>query len=137
MQVGKYTKELDSALPGKYTKQIYDALIKKEAKILVQLRTGMVRLNRYLKAINAVESIDSDYCGNRETPKYFLFQCSQWRYLREQIREVAAGRWGDTSYFLGGKSCRNDDDEWKPNMKAIRATIKYARETGRLDVLIV
>lgn len=36
------------------------------------------------------------------------------------------------SFFLGGKET-TDQDDWIPHMKAVRATIKYALETERLD----
>jgi hypothetical protein len=43
--VGGYSKRLDKALPGKHTRILYDALKRRESDILVQLRTGMTRLN--------------------------------------------------------------------------------------------
>ena len=131
--VGRHIKEVDSALPGKHIKQIYDALTKRTAKILAQLRTGMARLNSYLNAIKSTESAECDYCGSKETVKHFLFQCSQWRDQREQILQVANSRWGDLSYFLGGRSSQKDDDKWRPNVAAIKATIRYATNTRRLD----
>ena len=131
--VGRHIKEVDSVLPGKHIKQIYDILPKRSAKILAQLRTGMARLNSYLNTIKATESEKCDYCGSKETVKHFLFQCSQWRDQREQMLQVANSRWGDLSYFLGGKSSQKDDDKWKPNVAAIKATIRYAINTKRLD----
>jgi hypothetical protein len=49
--VGGYSKRLDKALPGKHTRTLYDALKRRESDILVQLRTGMARVNRYLHRI--------------------------------------------------------------------------------------
>src|SRR5438874_5754070 len=43
--VGKYTSQVDTALPGKHTRVLYDNLNQQEAKVLAQLRTGMIRLN--------------------------------------------------------------------------------------------
>jgi hypothetical protein len=54
--VGKHSKRIDTALPGKHTRELYDRLTRKEAGILAQLRTGMERLNGYLRRINAEES---------------------------------------------------------------------------------
>ncbi|KAH9203824.1 hypothetical protein DL95DRAFT_230745, partial [Leptodontidium sp. 2 PMI_412] len=51
--VGKYSKEMDTALPGKHTRILYDNLKRKEASVLAQLRTGMARLNEYLHRIGA------------------------------------------------------------------------------------
>ena len=109
--VGKHIKEVDSATPGRYVKIIYDTYTKRTAKILVQLRTGMAGLNGYLNTIKVKESGRCDYCGNRETVKHFLFQCSEWRDQRKQILQIANGRWGDLSYFLGGKCSQKDDDK--------------------------
>ncbi|KAH8193541.1 hypothetical protein TruAng_012292 [Truncatella angustata] len=46
--IGAFSKRIDIALPGRYTRLLYDALSWKEASVLVQLRTGMARLNYYL-----------------------------------------------------------------------------------------
>ena len=73
--VGKHIKEVGYALPGGHIKKIYDSLTKREAKTLVQLRTGMIRLNGYLGKTNAEESTACSYCGNKETVKYFIFHC--------------------------------------------------------------
>lgn len=39
---------------------------------------------------------------------------------------------GNLSYFLGGKAT-TDTDDWTPDIRAVRATIKYTIKTGRLD----
>jgi hypothetical protein len=44
-KVGKFTKRIDRALLRKYTKKLYDSLTRSEASVLVQMRTGMARLN--------------------------------------------------------------------------------------------
>ena len=49
--VGRHAQRVDVALPGCHTRAIYDALDKREARILVQLRTGKCRLNGYLHGI--------------------------------------------------------------------------------------
>jgi hypothetical protein len=53
---GKYTRELDRALPGTHTKRLYDTFKRSQAGILAQLRTGMARLNEHLHRIGAAES---------------------------------------------------------------------------------
>ncbi|KFY28076.1 hypothetical protein V491_00648 [Pseudogymnoascus sp. VKM F-3775] len=60
--VRKYSREMDSALPGQHTRKLYDALSRKEASVLVQLRTGMIGLNGYLHRIGATESGQCE-CG--------------------------------------------------------------------------
>jgi ribonuclease HI len=131
--VGKFSQALDAALPGKHTRDLYDKLKRKEACVLAQLRTGMVRLNGFLSRIGAVES-DTCACGQaRETVEHFLFRCVRWTDLREGMLQCSATRRGNLSFYLGGKA-PSDPKEWSPNMKAVRETIKYAIATGRLNL---
>jgi hypothetical protein len=57
--------------------------------------------------------------------------------LLEQFRAVPSlqctdtGR-GNMSLYLGGKAA-TDDAQWTPNMDTVRATIRFAIATGRLD----
>ncbi|OBS15728.1 hypothetical protein FPOA_13459 [Fusarium poae] len=71
--VGSYSKQLDRALPGKHTRTLYDALKRRESDILVQLRTGMARVNRYLHRIGAAETDTCDCGQEEETVDHFLF----------------------------------------------------------------
>ena len=131
-EVGKYSREIDTALPGKHTRTLYDGLKRREASVLAQLRTGMARLNGYLHQIGASES-DLCVCGQaRETVKHFLFRCTRWDEHRMQMLAQTNTRRGNLSFYLGGKA-PSDPEKWAPNMDAVRATIKYAIATGRLN----
>ena len=130
--VGRYSREMDAALPGRHTRILYDNLKRREAIILAQLRTGMVRLNGYLHQIGKAES-DQCTCGQaRETVKHFLFRCTRWDTYRTQMVAQTDTRWSNLSFYLGGKA-PSDPERWAPNMDAVRATIKFAIATGRLD----
>jgi hypothetical protein len=131
--VGKHLKKIDAAIPGRHTRKLYDALGRNEACVLAQLRTGMARLNGYLHHIGAVDT-DRCACGQaRETVEHFLFNCSLWATHRDCLSEqTETRRRGSLSYYLGGKA-PSDPQNWKPNIKAVRTTIKYAISTGRLD----
>jgi hypothetical protein len=61
-RVGSYSKRINRALPGKHTKALYNRLKRREANILLQLRTGMARINSYLSKIGATGS-DMYKCG--------------------------------------------------------------------------
>ena len=131
-KVGKYSKRVDAALPGKHTRQLYDGLSRKEASVLAQLRTGMAKLNGYLHRIDATPS-DQCACGQaRETVEHFLFRCTQWTQQRAELLRCTDTRRSNISFYLGGKS-PSDDNNWAPNMGAVRATIRFAIATGRLD----
>jgi hypothetical protein len=130
--VGKFSKALDVALPGKHTRDLYDKLKRREACVLAQLRTGMARLNGFLSRIGAVESDLCPYGQARETVEHFLLRCVRWTALREDMLRCTVTRRGILSFYLGGK-VPSDPKMWSPDMKAVRATIKYAMATGRLD----
>jgi hypothetical protein len=131
-KVGKHVKRVDAALPGKHTRQLYDRLSWKEASVLAQLRTGMARLNGYLYRINIAQT-DQCACGQaRETVEHFLFRCQKWTVHRTEMLQCTNTHRGNISFYLGGKS-PSDDQNWTPNFEAVRATIRFAIATGRLD----
>jgi hypothetical protein len=130
--VGRHVKRVDAALPGKHTRQLYDRLSWKEASVLAQLRTGMARLNGYLYRINAADT-DQCACGQaRETVEHFLFRCRKWTTQRIALLQCSQTHRGNLSFFLGGKS-PSDNQQWTPNLEAVRASIRFAITTGRLD----
>ena len=131
-RIGRYSKEVDTALPGRHTRIIYDNLNRNDARILVQLRTGMIRLNSYLFKIKAADT-DICPCGiTSETPKHFLFRCSLWTQYRTDLYQQTSNQQGNLFFFVGGKG-RTDPAEWEPNLAAIHATIKFVKATGRLQ----
>jgi ribonuclease HI len=130
--VGNYSKRIDRALPGKHTQALYDICKRREAGVLSQLRTGMAKINSYLNKIGAAES-DMCECGcGPETMEHFLFRCTRWEAEREAMRRVGQNMMGNLSFFLGGKSA-SDGAKWRPNLEAVRATVKFAMATGRLS----
>ncbi|KAG7000626.1 hypothetical protein FOFC_03578 [Fusarium oxysporum] len=130
--VGGYSKRLDKALPGKHTRTLYDALKRRESDILVQLRTGMARVNRYLHRIGAADTDTCDCGQEEETVEHFLFRCPQWDEQQEHMRIVDREMMGNLSFFLGDKTAE-EGHRWSPNLRAVRAAIKFAISTGRLD----
>ncbi|KAJ3453213.1 hypothetical protein MRS44_018868 [Fusarium solani] len=134
-KVGGYSKRIDRALPGEHTKALYDGLKRREADVLSQLRTGMARINSYLCKIGTAES-DMCECGRApETVEHFLFRCTRWETEREVMRQAGQSMMGNLSYFLGGKSA-SDGPKWTPNLKAVRAAVKFAMATGRLSLML-
>ncbi|KAM3066458.1 hypothetical protein ACMFMG_012228 [Clarireedia jacksonii] len=131
-KVGKLSKKVDIALPGKHTQKLYDQLTQKEASVLAQLRTGIARLNSYLFLIKAAPS-DQCACGEvRETVEHFLFRCRRWITHRTEMLQCTEVHRSNISFYLGGKS-PSDNKSWTPNIKVVRATIRFAIATGRLD----
>lgn len=135
-KAGEFTKRIDRALPGKHTRTLYDGLKRSEAAVLSQIRTGIARVNKYLAKIKAAESELCKHCQLVETIPHLLFTCSRWEHLRTNMRAVHGRRYGDLSYALGGynDARRNGEpSKWKPDLKAVKATIEFVMETGRLD----
>jgi hypothetical protein len=111
---------------------LYGRLSWKEASVLAQLQTGMARLNGYLYRINVAET-DQCACGQaRKTVEHFLFRCRKWTAHRIGMLKCTHTHRGNISLFLGGKS-PSDDQNWTPNLEAVRAIIRVAIATGRLD----
>jgi len=139
-KTGKFLQRIDKALPGKHTKKMYNSLNRANAAILAQLRTNISRLNTYLHKIKVMET-DRCECGAPETVQHFLFLCPRWRQQRQGKRAELGSRYCNISYALGGYSDhkKNDKivdgekDKWKSNWNAVRATIEFAKATGRLQ----
>ena len=92
----------------------------------------MAKLNTYLHRIKAASS-DQCACGQaRETVEHFLFRCRQWTEHRAEMLQCTDIYRSNLSFYLGGKS-PSDDKNWSPDMQAVRATIRFAISTGRLD----
>ena len=131
-EVGKHTKRVDAALPGAHTRQLYDDRPWLERSMLLQMRTGMTRLNSSLYRINATPSPQCDYGYERETVAHFLFRCPRWDTQRREILQSTETQRGNISFFLGGKA-PTDGPNWNPNMKAVQAAIRFALATRRLE----
>jgi hypothetical protein len=123
---------MNSALPRQHTRKLYNTFNRREASVLVQLRTGMIGLNRYLHRISATES-GQCMCGQAmESIQHFLFQCTKWDMLRMQMLQQTETKRANLSYFLGGKA-KSDSKDWTPDLNAVCTTIKYVIATRQLE----
>jgi hypothetical protein len=137
---GRFTRKIDGALHLGKAAELYRQLSSSEAAILAQLRTGKSFLNEYLYKINAVDTA-SCACGHIESIAHFLFSCRRWTQQRAELRRQHGDRFRDLSYALGGYSSRQEGGscvdgplkDWKPDIKVVKATIQYAKDTGRLN----
>ncbi|KAF4547223.1 Hypothetical protein D9617_52g060440 [Elsinoe fawcettii] len=123
--VGDAVRRIDAAWPGNHTHGMYNGLSKRQASVLAQ-RTGMTPLNGYLYKINAVETNVCE-CGEAmESREHFILRCVRWNGQRE-ILGVWTGE-EDLSRLLGGKGL-TDNDDWTPDMDAVRAVIHFILAT--------
>jgi hypothetical protein len=137
--VGSFTKKIDAALHLGKSAELYQQLTSSEAAILTQLRTNKSFLKGYLHKINASETADCD-CGVKESISHFLFSCKRWVRQRATLKHQHKGRYGDISYALGGYSSRQKEGKnidgpieyWQPDINVVKATIQFAKDTGRL-----
>ncbi|KAF9733807.1 transposon I factor [Paraphaeosphaeria minitans] len=112
--VRAYSKRIDAALPGQHTRKLYDNLSRQEA------------------TIRAADS-RACACGHTETPEHFLFRCARWDTLREQMLEQSDTLRGSLSFYLGGRAKKDPAKTWAPSIEAVKATIRYAIATKRLE----
>ena len=141
---GKYTYDMDKALPGKHTMRIYGTLTREEASILTQVRTGHTYLNAYLKRVGKIDSARCACGEDNETVKHVILSCPQWQIARQELRKEAGESWNDLSYLLGGWSGRLDQagkpmdgpkEHWKPVLKVVKATIQFLKQTARMKTV--
>jgi hypothetical protein len=85
--------------------------------------------------IYRIKVAETDQCAcrqARDTVEHFLFRCRKWTTHRTEMLQYTHTHRGNLSFFLGGKS-PSDKQDWTPNLEAVRATIRFAIATGRLD----
>jgi hypothetical protein len=139
---GQYTWKIDQALPGKHTLRLYGALTSDQATTLIQARTGHCRLNRYLARIGLVESALCECERGEETIRHVILSCARWAEERRELWTVANQRAGDVPFLLGewgkkrnskGQLVDGPEEEWRPDLEVVKATIRFLEQTGRLD----
>jgi hypothetical protein len=121
---------------------LYDTLTCTEAQTLAQLRTGRSRLRGFLAKIGIEDDPECESDEGVETVRHSLLHCQRFQKLRLEMIEETQDRYGDLSYMLGGRSLSRRADgtwldvlatKWKPNLGVVKAVIRYAAATGRLN----
>ncbi|OCK74395.1 hypothetical protein K432DRAFT_310796, partial [Lepidopterella palustris CBS 459.81] len=117
---------------------LYQQLISSESATLTLLRTGKLFFKEYPCKTNASETADC-HCGLIESIPHFLFTRRRWAQQRTKLRQQHEDRCEDPSYALGGYSSRERGKKidgphkhWKPDISVVKATIQFAKDTGRL-----
>jgi hypothetical protein len=139
---GQYMWKMDKALPGKHTLYLYRSFTSDQTAILIQARTGHCRLNQYLSRIGLVDEAKCSCGDDEETIRHLILSCPRWTVERRELRGAVGARSGDVPYLLGGWGSRKDvrtgrlldgpQEKWKPDMEAVKATIRFLEKTGRL-----
>ena len=50
-----------------------------------------------------------------------------------EMRSEWPGKMGSFSFFLGERAADEEAEGWQPELAAVRAAIRFARATGRLE----
>jgi hypothetical protein len=133
---------MDQALPGRHTLRLYGSLTSDQTAVLVQARTGHYRLNQYLSRRGLVNSTTCKCSQGEDTIQHVTLVCQQWVKEREELRVVAGRRVGDIPFLLGGWRIKKDSkgqfvdglkEKWIPDLKVVKATIRFFEQTERLD----
>ena len=101
--VGRFTLQLDTALPRPHTRAIYDSLGRNGANVLAQLRTRLARLNGYLLRIGATENEKCACRHEKETVEHFLFRCRKWDFNRMEMLELTEINRSNPSFYLAAR----------------------------------
>ena len=81
----------DPGMPSKAFSKIAERLPRKQASLLIQLRTGHVPLQQHLYRMHKVDSPICPKCGTtKETVYHFLMECAAYNGARAE-RERQAG----------------------------------------------
>ena len=73
---GHFTRKLDQALPQRHTLKLYNKLLIIDASILIQLRLGHTKLNKYLHRIKKANSAQYRYSYPKESIRHFVIEYS-------------------------------------------------------------
>lgn len=140
---GQHTWKIDQALPGKHTLDLYGAMTSEQTAILIQARTGHCRLNSSLFAKKLRNSARCGCGRGDETVAHVLLTCPKWTEERKILRESVGDRYNDVAFLLGGygtRKMRQSDqpldgkrENWKPDIKVVKATIGFLQNTGRFE----
>ena len=112
---------IDKSVPSKKWMSLVKPLSRRQASLIMQLRTGQIGLNKHL---HRIRRSDTPYCPNCnenavETIHHFLFDCaryrSEWSILHRKLRR----RSHNLSYLLSHPA-------------ATLPLLKYVHSTGRL-----
>lgn len=119
-QSPRYEKfnKIDPDLPNRRTFKTLASLSRQGASLLVQLRTGAVALNCFLKKIKQHHSVLCETCRTPETVNHYLLLCRRFREQRRALR-IAVGRRANSIKAVLG------------NPKHFRAIANYVQATGR------
>jgi hypothetical protein len=110
--------KIDSSLPSTRPLKLFNSLPRCASSILVQLCTGHVALNTFLKKIKAVQTALCLTCQQPETVTHFLIHCKRYHTQRKSLKREVGKAANSVAQLLG-------------HPKVIRSTLKFIAATRR------
>jgi ribonuclease HI len=111
--------KIDQTMPSVAFARLVAGMARRQAALLVQIRTGHVALNKHLFKIGKADSPTCAACrGADETVHHFLFRCPAYRTQREGLKQTLRRGATAVNTLLA-----------KP--KAMKGLFKYIQGTGR------
>ena len=126
---GRYTKNIDRALPQRHSKRLDGSLGHEYSNILAQLRTGKARLNSYLHRINAVSTDCVQLMRSNRNSAVRLCQINDRTNNTLKNGEEAVVR----HIILGGLFSEQLDrprNRWISDLNAVKGTIAFAESNN-------
>jgi ribonuclease HI len=113
--------KIDQTMPSAAFARLVAGMARKQAALLIQIRTGHVALNKHLFRIGKTDSPTCAACrGADETVHHFLFRCPAYRTQRDGLEKTLRRGATAVNTLLA-----------KP--KAMKGLFKYIHETRRFE----
>jgi hypothetical protein len=114
-------QKIDTKSPSpRYLKDISE-LSRRQASLIIQLRTNRIQLHAHLYRIRQVESSLCPLCfAESETVHHYLFECRAWRHVRHLMSMEAKRNASSLKFLLGTK-------------EGMKIVLKYVGRTRRLN----
>ncbi|KAJ5117316.1 hypothetical protein N7448_010948 [Penicillium atrosanguineum] len=122
--VGRHSKRVDAALPGKHTQKLSERVSPTPDW---HGETQWITLPNHRRRVRSV----CMWTSKRDRGALPL-SMSEVDHAADGHAAMYPNSPRQNIFFLGGKSPL-DDQNWKPNLEAVRASIRFATATGRLD----
>jgi hypothetical protein len=122
VEVPRFTKmsQIDLNLPNRKILKLLSLLPRRASSILVQLRTGHVSLNAFLKKIKVLDTTLCRKCRQPATITHYLKHCTRFKEQCNHLRRKAGKACHAIPWLLGD-----------PNI--ILFTLRYIQDTRRFD----
>ena len=120
---------LDDSIPSRKYLHLTQDLERRQASLLIQLRTGHIGLNQHLFRIRKAETPTCPHCRGItvETVKHFLLVCPKYAHERHQLRHQLRRKADSLPFLLSSPAAI------KPLLKFVNSTGRFHSTFGNLE----